>query len=80
MANDANVDWIFFYPPPDLSRDVFVTTAYSGHIGPLWHLAKEEIPSLADNIGRAHVMFYIVRSSFLYTAGGFSHIYSSRPT
>jgi len=76
MANV--VDWIFFYPHPEFSRDVVVTTPYSGRIGPLWQLAKEKVPSLSDL--RADSMFYIVRSSFLYTTGGFSHIYSSRPT
>jgi hypothetical protein len=76
MANV--VDWRFYYPHPDFSRDILVTTPHSGYIGPLWNLAKQEVPSLSDL--RADSMFYIVRSSFLYTTGGFSHIYSSRPT
>jgi len=74
------VDYIFYYPHPDFALDVCVTNPYSGRIGHLWNLAKEEDPSLADHIGGAPVMFYIVRSSFSYTTGGFSHIYSSRPT
>jgi hypothetical protein len=80
MADDVDADWIFFYPHPDFSRDVLVTTPSrcSGRIGDLWNLAKQEVPSLSDL--RADSMFYIVRSSFSYTTGGFSHIYSSRPT
>jgi hypothetical protein len=72
MANIVN--WIFFYPHPDVSQDVLVTTPYSGYIRDLWKLAKEEEPSLVDDIGRARCTFYIVRSSFWYTTGGFSHL------
>jgi hypothetical protein len=73
------VDWIFYYPHPNFTLDLCVTKPYSesGCIGHLWNLAKEEEPCLADHIGRAPVMFYIVRSSFLYTTGDFSHLYSS---
>jgi hypothetical protein len=80
MAN--NVDWVFFYPHPELSRarDVYIRNPYSGRIGDLWNLAKEEEPSRSDLRADNMFMFYIVRSPVLYTTGGFSHIYSSHPT
>jgi hypothetical protein len=79
---DNVVDWVFFYPDPDYARGVLVTTPYpySGRIGHLWKLAKAEDPNLAEKIGKAELMFYVVRSSFFNTTGAFSHIYSSRPT
>jgi|SRR6267154_5088771 len=75
-------EWIFHYPHPDDDNDVFVTTPnpYLGRIGDLWTLAKTKEPSLANHIGNERLKFYIVRSSFLYNSGGFSHIFSSRPT
>ena len=77
-----SVDWIFYYPHPDSPHDVVVTTAnpYSGRIDHLWALAQTEAPSLARHVGRERCMFYIVRSSFCYTTGSFSHFYPSRPT
>jgi hypothetical protein len=76
------VNFIFYYPHPDSPDESVVTTdPYPGMlISQLWALAREERPSLADHIGRAKCTFFIVRSSFLYTTGGFSYIYFSRPT
>src|ERR1700730_11299247 len=60
------VDWIFYYPHPDSSHDVVVTTTDPdlGRISHLWALAKTTEPSLADHIDREQCTFYIVRSSF----------------
>jgi hypothetical protein len=57
MANV--VDWISFYPHPDVSQDVYIRSPYSGsgRIGDLWKLAKEEEPSLANHIGKAKCTF-----------------------
>jgi hypothetical protein len=76
------VNFIFYYPHPDSPDEAVVTTdPYPGMlISQLWDLAREERPSLADHIGRANCTLFIVRSFFLYTTGGFSYIYSSRPT
>lgn len=75
------VSWIFYYPHPDSALDALVMTAnpFLGHIGNLWTLAKTTEPSFVNSIGGGRCMFYIVRSSFLYTTGGYSHVYSSRP-
>jgi hypothetical protein len=74
------VNWIFYYPHPDSSLDVLVDTPnpFLGRFGHLWALAKDNEPRLVDRIGRAGCMLYIVHSSFLYTTGGFPHVYSSR--
>ena len=76
------VNWIFYYPHPDSGLDAVVVTPnpFLGLFHRLWALAKDNEPGLVDRIGRARCMFYIVRSSFLYTTGGFPHVYSSRPT
>jgi hypothetical protein len=72
--------WILYYPHPDLAQVALVAHPFSGLINDLWTLAKINEPILADLIGRARPIFYIVRSSFLYTTDGFSHIHFSRPT
>jgi hypothetical protein len=68
------------YAHPDLVRDVVVTTTAESQIDQLWKTAKAENPNLANHIGAAECIFYIVCSSFLYARGGFFLIYSSRPT
>jgi hypothetical protein len=72
MAADIT-DWILYYPDPEFAQFVVVTTA-NPRIGVLWNLARAQEPSLADHIGQARYMLYVVRSSLLYTTGGCSHL------
>ena len=82
MTMSDAAEWILYYPYPDYDCAASVTTPnpYSGRISGLWTLAKTMVPSLADRIGNDWVKFYIIRSSFLYNTGGFSHIVPSCPT
>jgi hypothetical protein len=67
-------DVIFFYPHPDFVCDVLVTTIAESQIDQLWELAKTEDPSLANHIGEAECIFYIVCSYFLHHKWVFSYI------
>jgi hypothetical protein len=76
------ISFIFYYPHPNSPNESFATTdPYPGMlIDQLWGLAWEKQPSLADHIGRAKCMFFIICSFFLYTTGSFSYIHFSCPT
>src|SRR5258708_34088224 len=72
---------IFYYPYPDSPYDVAVTTdSYSELIGDLWDLVRTKEPGLVDHIGKARCTFFVVRLYFLYTIGGFFHIFFIRQT
>ena len=72
MAN--HIDWVFFYPHPEFSYDVYIRNPYSGQIGDLWDMAQTKAPSCSDFRADYIFIFYIIRSSFLYTTGSLSHL------